>query len=104
MEAEGAIITTAWNGEEAVDIFDKSKESDFDLIIMDIMMPVLDGLEATRKIRSLQRRDATKIPIIAMTANAFREDIQKSLDAGMNEHISKPVDIDTILITINKFL
>ena len=104
LESEGAIITTAWNGEEAVDIFDKSKESDFDLIIMDIMMPVLDGLEATRKIRSLQRRDAANIPIIAMTANAFREDIQKSLDAGMNEHISKPVDIETILITINKFL
>lgn len=103
LESEGAIITTAWNGEEAVDIFDKSKESDFDLIIMDIMMPVLDGLEATRKIRSLQRRDAANIPIIAMTANAFREDIQKSLDAGMNEHISKPVDIETILITINKF-
>lgn len=103
LEAEGAVITTAWNGEEAVEIFDKSKESEFDLIIMDIMMPVLDGLSASRKIRSLKRKDAATIPIIAMTANAFREDIQKSLDAGMNEHISKPVDVETILMTISKF-
>lgn len=104
LESEGAVITTAWNGEEAVEIFNSSKEFDFDVIIMDIMMPILDGLEATKKIRSLQRRDATQIPIIAMTANAFREDIQKSLDAGMNEHISKPVDIETILMAINKFI
>ena len=67
-------------------------------------MPIMDGLEASRRIRKLQRNDANKIPIIAMTANAFKEDIQKSLDAGMNEHISTPVDIETILMTLSKFL
>ena len=104
LEEEGALITTAWNGREALEIFDSSQEDFFDLIIMDIMMPIMDGLEAAKRIRSLQRKDAKTIPIVAMTANAFREDIQKSLDAGMNEHISKPVDIETILMTIGKFL
>ncbi|MBR5596542.1 MAG: response regulator [Lachnospiraceae bacterium] len=104
LEAEGARITTAWNGKEALDLFEKEKEGTFDVIIMDIMMPVMDGLEATRRIRKLAKKDAALVPIIAMTANAFREDIQKSLDAGMNEHISKPVDIETILMVINKFI
>ena len=104
LEEEGALITTAWNGREALEIFDSSQEDFFDLIIMDIMMPIMDGLEAAKRIRSLQRKDAKTIPIVAMTANAFREDIQKSLDAGMNEHISPPVDIETILMTIGKFL
>lgn len=103
LEAEGAKVITAWNGKEALDIFEREKEGTFDVIIMDIMMPVMDGLEATRKIRQLGKKDALHIPIIAMTANAFREDIQKSLDAGMNEHISKPVDIDTIIMVISKF-
>ena len=103
LEAEGAKVTTAWNGKEALDTFEREKEGTFDVIIMDIMMPVMDGLEATRKIRLLGKKDAPHIPIIAMTANAFREDIQKSLDAGMNEHISKPVDIDTIIMVISKF-
>ena len=104
LEAEGAKVTTSWNGKEALDIFEREKEGTFDVIIMDIMMPVMDGLEATRKIRQLGKKDALHIPIIAMTANAFREDIQKSLDAGMNEHISKPVDIDTIMMVISKFI
>ena len=104
LEAEGALITTAWNGEEAVDIFSRSEKNFFELIIMDIMMPVMDGLEASRRIRALKRDDAKNIPIVAMTANAFREDIQKSLDAGMNDHISKPVDIETILMSIGKFI
>lgn len=104
LEAEGAKVTTAWNGQEALDIFEREKEGTFDMIIMDIMMPVMDGLEATRRIRKLAKKDAGYIPIIAMTANAFREDVQKSLDAGMNEHISKPVDIETIMMVISKFM
>ena len=104
LESEGARVTTAWNGKEALDMFEKEDEGTFNLIIMDIMMPVMDGLEATRKIRHLHKKDALHIPIIAMTANAFREDIQKSLDAGMNEHISKPVDIETMKMVISKCL
>ncbi len=104
LESEGARVTSAWNGKEALDIFVKEKEGTFDVIIMDIMMPVMDGLEASRQIRNCGKKDATHIPIIAMTANAFREDIQKSLDAGMNEHISKPVDIETIMMVISKFV
>ncbi len=104
LEAEGAQVTTAWNGKEALDIFNNEKEGTFNVIIMDIMMPVMDGLEATRRIRQSQKSDSKSIPIIAMTANAFREDIQKSLDAGMNEHISKPVDVETIKMVINKCL
>ena len=103
LEAEGAKVTTVWNGKEALDTFEREREGTFDVIIMDIMMPIMDGLEATRRIRQLEKKDAQHIPIIAMTANAFREDIQKSLDAGMNEHISKPVDIDTIIMVISKF-
>ena len=103
LEAEGAKVTTVWNGKEALDTFEREREGTFDVIIMDIMMPIMDGLEATRRIRQLEKKDAQHIPIIAMTANAFREDIQKSLDAGMNEHISKPVDIETIIMVISKF-
>ena len=104
LESEGARVTTAWNGKEALDMFEKEDEGTFNLIIMDIMMPIMDGLEATRRIRQLHKQDAHHIPIIAMTANAFREDIQKSLDAGMNEHISKPVDIETMKMVIGKCL
>ena len=103
LEAEGAKVTTVWNGKEALDTFEREREGTFDVIIMDIMMPIMDGLEATRRIRQLEKKDAQHIPIIAMTANAFREDIQKSLDAGMNEHISKPVDIETIIMVFSKF-
>ena len=99
-EFEGHTVTEATDGICAVYI---CKENTFDIIIMDIMMPVMDGLEATRRIRKLNKKDASYIPIIAMTANAFREDVQKSLDAGMNEHISKPVDMETIMMVISKF-
>lgn len=88
----GAKVTKAWNGEEAVDIFAASETGFFDIIFMDIMMPVKDGLTATREIRSLDREDEKTVPITAMSANAFSDDIQRSLDAGMNAHISKPID------------
>ena len=89
---EGAVVTKAWNGQEAVEIFEKSGSGEFDVILMDIMMPVMNGYEAAKRIRSLDRDDAQVIPIIAMTANAFVEDRMKAKEAGMNEHIGKPVD------------
>ena len=92
LQNEGAVVTKAWNGQEAVEIFEKSGSGEFDVILMDIMMPVMNGYEAAKRIRSLDREDAQVIPIIAMTANAFVEDRMKAKEAGMNEHIGKPVD------------
>ena len=89
---EGADVTKAWNGQKAVEIFEKSRPDEFDVILMDIMMPVMNGYEAARMIRSMDREDAKVIPIIAMTANAFTEDKLRAKEAGMNEHIAKPVD------------
>ncbi len=100
----GASITKAWNGREAVDIFSVSEEGDFDLILMDIMMPQMDGHEATRAIRALDRRDARNIPILAMSANSFADDVQKSMDAGMNDHIPKPVDIQKLVAATERLL
>ena len=100
LENENAVITKAWNGKEAADIFQKEPEGSFDVILMDIMMPVMDGLTATKTIRSLERQDAKTIPIIAMTANAFREDAEKCMEAGMNAHLAKPLDDKTIKQTI----
>lgn len=92
LENEGIIVTEALNGKEAVDKFKASEPGYFDMIFMDIMMPVMNGLEATRHIRALERTDAKKIPIIAMSANAFQDDINQSLEAGMNMHLTKPID------------
>ncbi len=89
---EGADVTKAWNGRKAVEIFEKSRPDEFDVILIDIMMPVMNGYEAARMIRSMDREDAKVIPIIAMTANAFTEDKLRAKEAGMNEHIAKPVD------------
>ncbi len=100
LEDEGMIITCATNGKEALDIFKGSENNEFDYIFMDMMMPVMDGLEATRKIRALDREDAKSVKIIAMTANAFVEDKKACLDAGMNAHISKPIDVDQIKKTL----
>ena len=92
LQNEGADVVKAWNGREAVEIFGKSEPGEFDVILMDIMMPVMNGYEATKMIRSLEREDAKVIPVIAMTANAFTEDRLKAKEAGMDEHIAKPVD------------
>ena len=100
LEDEGAVLTKAWNGQEAVDIFKNSPDGTFDVILMDIMMPVMDGLTATRTIRGLMREEAERIPIIAMTANAFEEDRKRSMEAGMNGHVAKPLDMQEILKTI----
>lgn len=100
LEMEDAVVTQAHNGQEALDIFTAGAEGEFDLILMDIQMPVMDGLEATKQIRQSQHPDAAKIPIIAMTANAFDEDMKKSVESGMNGHLSKPLDIGKLFETI----
>ena len=100
----GAKVTKAWNGKEAVDIFRESEAGDFDLVFMDIMMPVMNGLEACRTIRELNRADAKSIPIAAMSANVLEEDIVRSREAGMNEHIGKPINERKLLETIFKLL
>ena len=97
IENEGANVTCATNGKEAVNIYKKSPEF-FDIILMDIMMPEMDGYEATKVIRSLD----SKIPIVAMTANAFAEDKIKTKKAGMNAHLSKPLDKDTLVQVVAK--
>ena len=93
---EGAVVTVAKDGLQAVNIFKEKPEGSFDAILMDIMMPVMDGLTATKKIRTLNHPDAKKIPIIAMTANAFKEDKEKCLTAGMNAHLAKPIEIENV--------
>ena len=100
LEDEGAIITMVTDGQQAVELFNNNPEGTFDAILMDIMMPVMDGLTATKAIRALNRPDAGTIPIIAMTANAFAEDVQRCLDAGMNAHLAKPLDIEKVKKTI----
>lgn len=104
LEQQGAIITPARNGKEAVTIFENNAPGTFDVILMDIMMPVMDGLEACRTIRSLNRPDASTIPVIALTANAFFEDAKKCLDAGMNAHLTKPIDMKKMTQTIGNFI
>lgn len=103
LENAGMNVTTANNGKEAVEIFDASDVNEFNLILMDVMMPVMDGLEATRAIRRLKRLDAKSIPIFAMTANAFMEDKRQSKEAGMNEHLAKPLDEKTLINMIWKY-
>ena len=102
LQNEGTVVTKAWNGQEAVDIFRKSSPGEFDVILMDIMMPVMNGYEAAKMIRSLDREDAKVIPIIAMTANAFIEDRMRAKEAGMDEHIAKPVDGKLLVKVINE--
>ena len=104
LQNEGTVVTKAWNGQEAVELFRKSKPGEFDVILMDIMMPVMNGYEATKKIRSLDREDAKVIPIIAMTANAFTEDRLRAKEAGMDEHIAKPVDGKLLINIIYKLM
>ena len=104
LQNEGAEVTKAWNGQETVELFRKSESGEFDVILMDIMMPVLNGYEAARRIRSLDREDAKKIPIIAMTANAFTEDRIRAKEAGMDEHVAKPVDAELLIKVIHKLV
>lgn len=100
LEAAGVIVDQAWNGQEAVRRFSESEPGTFDCILMDVMMPLMDGLEATRTIRAMQRPDAATIPIVAMTANTFSEDEQRSREAGMNLFLNKPVESEKMLQTV----
>ena len=104
LQNEGADVTKAWNGQEAVELFRNSEPGEFDVILMDIMMPVMNGYETTKMIRSLDREDAKAIPIIAMTANAFTEDRIKAKEAGMDEHVAKPVDMELLIKVIHKLV
>ena len=103
LEANGASCTICSNGQEIVDAFASVKPGEYDMILMDVQMPVMDGLEATRRIRSGENPLGRIIPILAMTANAFLEDMQKSREAGMDEHLSKPVDISALEQTVKRF-
>ena len=104
LQNEGADLTKAWDGQEAVELFRNSEPGEFDVILMDIMMPVMNGYEATKMIRSLDREDAKEVPIIAMTANAFTEDRIKAKEAGMDEHVAKPVDVELLIKVIHKLV
>ncbi len=104
LQNEGAEVTKAWNGQEIVELFRKSEAGEFDVILMDIMMPIINGYEAAKRIRSLDREDAKKIPIIAMTANAFTEDRIRAKEAGMDEHVAKPIDMELLIKVIHKLV
>ena len=101
---EGANLTVARDGLQAVRMFQEKPEGYFDAILMDIMMPVMDGITATKTIRSLKHPDAETIPIIAMTANAFAEDVQVALNAGMDDHVAKPIDMGILISVITKYI
>ena len=100
----GAQVTTVMNGDAAVREFQNTPVGTYDVILMDVMMPVMNGIEATQKIRALAREDAKTIPIIAMTANAFVEDVQAVKNAGMNDHLAKPLEMNKVIHTIGKYL
>lgn len=104
LELEGATFEFAVNGQQAVEMFEAAEAGHFDLILMDVQMPVMNGYEATRAIRASGRPDARGLPILAMTANAFAEDVQNALDSGMDGHLSKPVDMDAIKAMVKKVL
>ena len=104
LQNEGADVEKAWNGQEAVELFKKSEPGEFDVILMDIMMPVMNGYEAAKMIRSLEREDSKKVPIIAMTANAFTEDRIRAKEAEMDEHVAKPVDVKLLIKVIRKLV
>lgn len=100
LEDNGAVVTLVEDGRQALNLFQEKPEGTFDAILMDVMMPVMNGLDATKAIRKLKRPDAKTIPVIAMTANAFEEDVRKCLDAGMNAHLAKPLDMEQVKQTI----
>lgn len=103
LEEQGVVVTSVENGQLAVEMFEKNPAGTFDAILMDIMMPVMDGITAAKIIRAMNRADAKTIPILAMTANAYDDDIRRTKEAGMNAHLSKPINPDTLLKTLEQF-
>ncbi len=103
LQDQGALVTVVADGQQAVDRFASEPPGTFDVILMDVMMPVMDGLTATRRIREMSREDAKTMPIIAMTANAYDEDIRQCLDAGMNAHLAKPLQMNLVVATIGRY-
>jgi len=103
LESEGLEVVCVEDGQQAVDCFMRNVPGTFDFILMDVMMPVMDGLQATMTIRSMERPDAKTIPILAMTANAFEEDVRRTREAGMNEHLSKPIELSYVLKALRNF-
>ena len=104
LDMEGASCEIAENGKLAVERFMKAEEGEFDAILMDVQMPVMNGYDATRAIRASKAADAKRIPIIAMTANAFAEDEKAAMDAGMDAHVAKPIDIDLLKKVIRQYV
>ncbi|MDE6710164.1 MAG: response regulator, partial [Oscillospiraceae bacterium] len=104
LEDKGIKTETAVNGQMAAEMFESSEAGHYDAILMDIRMPVMDGIEATTKIRAMDKADASTVPIIAMTANAFDEDMKMSMECGMNSHLTKPIDIKKVVETLRKLL
>ncbi len=102
LKMQGAKVQRAVNGEEAAEMFQNSGAGEFQMILMDIQMPVMDGLEACRRIRNMEHADAKTIPVIAMTANSFKEDEDAALEAGMNDFLTKPVDVARLYQVMNK--
>jgi len=104
LKIEGAECTICENGEKIVEVFEQSVPGDYDMILMDIQMPKMDGYKATQEIRNLPDKDKACIPIIAMTANAFAEDVQAALNARMDDHVAKPVDMSILISAITKYI
>ena len=104
LELKGAQVVQAWNGKEAVEQFEKSEQSFFDAILMDMQMPIMNGCEAAKAIRALERGDAKKVPIVALTANTFTEDMVQTAEAGMDAHLAKPIQIDVVCRTLGQLM
>ena len=104
LENEKMQVISAWNGKEAVDLFAQSAPGEYDMILMDVQMPVMDGLEATEMIRAMDRQDAKEIPIVAMSANAFLDDIERSRQAGMNRHLTKPLTGEGVVKELKRLM
>lgn len=104
VSSTGCKVECAENGLVALNMFSNNPDNYYDLVIMDVLMPVMDGYEATKNIRNLDKKDAKSVPIIALSANAFIDDVKASKDAGMNEHLSKPIELNKLLDVLNKYL
>ncbi len=104
LEERGFAVDCVYNGAEAVERIRTTEPDTYDVILMDIMMPVMDGLDATRSIRGMEREDCHRVPIVAMSANAFDDDLKKSVECGMNGHLSKPVEVDKLYRTLDEVI